>query len=136
MYLAVQRVHSPKNELEGFNTFLYSHPGVSWDGSPELLLRGPQEAVLVAQTIGLAPPGNRVRSYLDITAPDETAWPEIERSLAAYLRATARREFPFSGYAGRCSFSLSMDSELAKAWRSELANLLRFAQAVRLATPL
>jgi hypothetical protein len=32
---------------------------------------------LVEQHINLQPPGNTVRSYLDVVAPDEVFWPEI-----------------------------------------------------------
>src|SRR5687768_3322011 len=110
MYLAAQRVRAPTNGREGINTFLYSHPGQRWNGMPPDEFRGPHTGKLVAQNISVPPPGNRVQSYLDITAPDVAEWEEIQRSLVAFLGQSKPRHFPYEGVSGRCAFRLSMGS--------------------------
>jgi hypothetical protein len=85
---------------------------------------------LVEHHISLPPPGNAVRSYLDVVAPDEVFWPEIRPAFFAFVGQAQRQPFPWQGVFGRCYFRVGMDSGLANAWRRELARLYRALGAV------
>lgn len=130
MYLTSHHVVSPSTGREGVNTFLYLH-GDSWT-QPHSMVPGQNAGTLVAQSISIRPPGNRVRSYLDIVAPDEARWEEVHFGLMTALRGGAP---PWAARVGKCFFRLGMELELAKRWQHELAVLYRASQALRFAHP-
>jgi hypothetical protein len=71
MYLTAQHVVAPATRREGVNAFFYRHMGQAWEllSPPDVPQGNP--GILQASAISVAPAGNRVRSYLDIVAPDE-----------------------------------------------------------------
>jgi hypothetical protein len=89
---------------------------------------------LVNQLISVPPPGNRVRSFLDIVAPDELPWPSIQSAFVAFATARQEAAFPWTGTTGSCGFGMSMEEALARSWKAEVANLYRMAFTLRLST--
>ncbi|HKY35860.1 MAG TPA: hypothetical protein VJN18_07975 [Polyangiaceae bacterium] len=134
MYLTSHHVLAPGGRQEGVNAFLYSHGAVTWQVPPaEIPDQDP--GTLVAESISLRPPGNRVRSYLDIVAPDEARWDEVRVALMEFVGDSQRSPLPWVGGTGRCSFRFGAEQSLARQWQKELAILYRSAQALRLAHP-
>jgi hypothetical protein len=123
MYLAAQRVVAPKSKQTGINAFLYAHGGRRWHVPPsDIPDRDPGR--LERKSIVVKPPGNRVRSYLDIIAPDDLKAEELQRRLMAFLRRMQGSPFPWEAVEGPCLFRIGMDAELAKAgWSREVAAL-------------
>lgn len=136
MYLTAHRVVSPTNQREGVNAFVYRHEALDWDAAPPVEIPEHNPGTLVAQSISVPPPGNRVRSYLDIVAPNDSRWAEVHVALMAFLGRERHKALPWRGRSGRCYFELGMEHQLAPRWIGELAILYRAAQALRLANPL
>jgi hypothetical protein len=128
MYLTAQRVRSPTG-VEGINAFRYVHGAVVWQGLPPSGLPDEDPGTLVAQSIAVPPPGNRVRSYLDVVAPDGTPWDEILPALMTVVSEAQRGAIPWAGIAGRCFFRVSMDREIAAHWQRELGELCRAVES-------
>jgi hypothetical protein len=80
VYLTSHHVASPSSGHEGVNTFLYLHGSYTWTVLPPGV-PDQNPGTLTAQSISVRPPGNRVRSYLDIIAPDEARWKEVRVGL-------------------------------------------------------
>lgn len=134
MYLTSHHVVSPSSGQEGINAFLYLHGEHSWSvRPPEIPDQNP--GVLRAQSISVRPPGNEVRSYLDIVAPDETRWEEVRVGLMDFVGTCQRSQLPWASQSGKCFFRLGMELGLASQWQKELAVLYRASQALRLANP-
>ncbi len=123
MYLTAQRVVAPTTKASGINAFLYRHGGRRWHVPPrDIPDREPGR--LAKKKIAVEPPGNRVRSYLDIVAPDDVARDELRDRLMTFVRRMQGRPFPWEAVEGPCLFRLGMDEELAMAgWSTELAAL-------------
>lgn len=134
MYLTAHHVLDPNSGHEGVNSFLYSHGAYTWQ-APPLDIPDQNPGTLVAESISIRPPGNRVRSYLDIVGPDEARWDEVRVGLMTFVGETQRRPLPWVGTTGRCFFRIGMDRALSQQWQRELAVLYRAAQALRLANP-
>ncbi|MBI3204057.1 MAG: hypothetical protein HYZ29_21145 [Myxococcales bacterium] len=132
MYLTSHHVVSPSSGQEGVNTFLYLHGPYTWTQPPPGI-PDQNPGTLSAQSISVRPPGNRVRSYLDIVAPDETRWAEVRSALMEFVGMCQRSPFPWTEQSGKCSFRLGMELGIAGQWQRELAVLYRAAQALRLA---
>jgi hypothetical protein len=130
MYLTAQRVRAPRGD-EGINAFFYTHGAVAWSGLPPHGIPDRNPGALVAQTVIVAPPGNRVRSYLDVIAPDETPWTEIRPALISFVSEAQRQPFPWVGVSGRVFLRLGMEQSLAAQWAREIADLYRAVQSVR-----
>lgn len=135
MYVTAQRVVSPATKHQGVNAFLYRH-GMNWTTSPPADVPEQNPGTLVARAISVSPPGNRVRSYLDIVAPDEATWNEVRAELMTFLGQAQSGSLPWSGSSGRCGFALGVEPSLSRQWLTEFAVLYRTAQALRLANPL
>lgn len=135
MYLAAHRVVSPASKREGVNVFLYLHGSYTWEGLPPPMMPDENPGTLTAQTISLLPPGNRVRSFLDIVVPDEASWEEVRAGLMDFVGRSQHGPMPWSGHSGRCFFRVGMDLSLTSHWHREIAILYRAAQALRLANP-
>ncbi len=85
MYLTAQRVFAPQSKQTGINAFLYTHAGRRWHVPPgDIPDRDPGR--LAQKRIAVKPPGNRVRSYLDIVAPDDLDLEELQRRLMTFFR--------------------------------------------------
>ncbi len=130
MFVTAQHVVST-NGAEGVNAFHFSHEARVWDGLPPAEIPDQDPGVLVAQSIAVQPPGNRVRAYLDIVAPDETPWKEIRPAFITFVSEAQRNQLPWVGVVGRCFFRLGMERAVATQWQRELAELYRAAAAVR-----
>lgn len=130
MYIAAQRVISPATGAEGVNAFYYRHGPDAWSGPPPTGIPDENPGTLVRQSIVVPPPGNRVRSYLDIVAPDDTPWSEIYEAFVAFIPHRQRSAFPWIDREGRCYFRIGMESDLANDWQRELAALHRAARTV------
>jgi hypothetical protein len=133
MYLVAQHVLSPTGQGEGVNAFCYLHgPNLSWLGVPPEGIPGLDPGVLATQVICVPPPGNRVRSYLDVIASDETPQAEIRRSFVTFVSHAQRERMPWLGVIGRCYFRVGIEPALANQWKREIADLYRGIEVVRL----
>ncbi len=134
MYLTSHHVLAPSSQHEGINSFLYLHGSYTWQEPPPGI---PDQnlGTLAAQSISLRPPGNRIRSYLDIVAPDEARWDEVRIEMMDFVGKSQRNPLPWAGQSGRCYFRLGMELRLAQQWQKELAILYRASQALRIANP-
>lgn len=130
MYLTAQRVRS-HGGAEGINAFHYEHGLATWQGLPPRGVPDENPGALVANTIVVPPPGNRVLSYLDIVAPDETPWSEIRPAFMAFVSEAQHTPFPWHGINGRTFVRLGMERSLSEQWHREIAELYRAVQSVR-----
>jgi hypothetical protein len=130
MYLSAQRVVSGQND-QGLNAYCYLHGSFSWNGLPPPGIPDQNPGELVDEAIELPGVGHRVRSYIDIVAPDATSHNEIRQSFVTFVAQAQRRRFPWVGIVGRCLFRVEMEAALASQWRQEIARLYRAALAVR-----
>ncbi len=132
MYLTAQRVVSPSGQAEGINAFYYSHGPYVWEGLPPAGIPDSNPGVLVYQSVAVRQGGNRVRSYLDVVAPDETNWTEIRQSFVAFVSESQRTALPWVVVRGRSFFRIGMQLGLVQHWQSEMADLYRAVQSVRI----
>ncbi len=119
----------------GINAYCYVHPGRVWLDEPPQDL-GPGQ--LVNRIIEVDPPrGNRVRSFLDIIAPDSTSNRQIVSAIGdgASLLADTDHELPWNISHGEIRFSFNAEQALAEQWQIELKMLLGYALAVRRLSP-
>lgn len=130
MLLSAQRVRSLEG-AEGINAFCFSHGSYIWEGLPPQGIPDQDPGMLVAQSITLPPPGNRVRAYLDIVAPDETPPSEVQSAFVTFVSEAQHSTMPWIGVVGRCLFRVGMDFAIAQQWQAELARLYRAAMDVR-----
>lgn len=130
MYIAAQHVISPATRVEGVNAFYYRHGPNAWSGSPPAEIPDQNPGTLVRHSIVVPPPGNSVRSYQDIVAPDDTTWFEIYQALVTFIPRVQRSPLPWIENVGRCYFRVGMELGLAQDWQRELAALHRAARAV------
>lgn len=131
MYLVAQRVSSSAGQ-EGINAFFYTHGPCVWVGDPPpAVLPENNPGELVTQRLTVPPPGNRVRSYLDLVAPDERtdAW------LVGVLRHLAQNaemhRLPWNIAHDGCLCRFHLERALLPRWREELAHLLQAALLTR-----
>ncbi len=81
MYVTAHRVVSPLEE-EGVNTFLHLHgPLFVWPENPAPLPEN-NPGTLEERATEVPPGGNRVKSYLDVLAPDATSRSEVAEAIA------------------------------------------------------
>src|SRR5436190_1852344 len=97
VYLTAHHVVSPETQREGVNTFLYLHVGQQWEQLAPLDVPHQNPGALQAQSISLAPPGNRIRSYLDIVAPDDVRWEDVHVGLMEFIGRCQSGPLPWSG---------------------------------------
>ena len=129
MRLAAQRVVSPGGQ-EGINAFYYLHGPYTWlDEPPAQITNNPGE--LVNERIVVSPPGNHVRSYLEILAADHTPSRRIARDVLDAVNLLESRPLPLNVRHGDTTFDFNAELRLAAAWRGELEALLWNALAVR-----
>lgn len=130
MILVAQRVVRPSDRATGFNAYCYLHPNRQWlDEPPPDLGRG----TLVGRLTEVPPPGNRIRSFLDITTPDTTSDDEIVQvvSSGAALMFDTGRELPWNLRNSETRFRFDLELSLAEQWELELRILLGYALQVR-----
>lgn len=130
MLLTAQRVIAPDGR-QGVNAFYYRHGAPAWIGranEAELARR----AELVNTNVALPPPGNRVRSYLDIWAPDFTPTGQVFRDVVEPLDLLVNtQQLPWNLSNGNTTFKFDLEADLAPGWYSELTHLLECALHVR-----
>lgn len=120
MYACAQRVRRQSNAAEGINAFVSLHGEKSWPA--EGILPEQDPGVLEYQDLQVVPPiGNRVRSYLDLVAPDGT--PPNVLITAALRPPTVVERFPVVWMHGPVWCRLAVEGALAHGWRQELRAL-------------
>jgi hypothetical protein len=82
-------------------------------------------------TLVVPPPGNRVRSYLDIVTPDKTPNEKILYDILNPIDLFANEPLPLNAHSGATTFTFNIEQALAAAWHRELEVLLHNALAVR-----
>jgi len=122
MYVTAHRVRTRLHE-EGINAYFYRH-GPYLSNEPPVPEENPGELVNTLLTVD-AIGGNHVRSYMDVTAPDEVSWPQIEPLLLQFIETYRLRPFPWAAVVGPCLFRLGMERPLARSWRRELGLLYK-----------
>lgn len=121
MYLSAHRVQAPPRDgnpgPQGINAFYYNH-------GPHVLPAGlrPESnpGVFVDSSIEVPPPGNRVRSYLDVMARDGTPLAQLAAAIAAPPRTAS---LPVDWTVGGIWCRFGAELELAPHWRRELQRL-------------
>jgi hypothetical protein len=112
---------------EGINAFCRLHGAHEWTEAPRDLLGGE----LVNQAISIQPGGNRVRSYVDVVAPDETSTREIQSALVNFIEQARGHSLPWLGAVGPCTFRFGVETGLHASWPHELVQLVLAALSVR-----
>jgi len=129
MLLTAQRVEKAARE-QGINAFCNLHGPYDWiEPPPGIPENNPGQRV--NQSIQVSPGGNRVRSYLDIIAPDETPTTEILAAVPRFLESVRATPLPWSGRIGRCTFRFGIELGLLSQWPAEFRALLHAAVLVR-----
>lgn len=130
MYLSAHHVVSPVRG-EGINAFYYVH-GHDWDADvPPQMFPEVNPGELFDQSIAIPPPGNRVRSFLDVVAPDGASPTEIRQGFVVFVSRSRGTPLPWRGTFGRCLFHIGMDLGLVNQWHTEVAVLFRATFTVR-----
>ncbi len=124
IYLTAHRVVSPTRGDEGLNAFRYSSGNYIWDGPPPAPFDlDVDPGVLVDQRVTVQPPGNHVRSYLDIVAPANAAFHELRSAVEATADGDAPQRLPAEWSSGRIWIRFSAERALLPFWRTELRRL-------------
>lgn len=119
MYLTAQRPVTDPVELLGINAYLYHH-GFTWSGHPPQ----PLPPLVFVRGHESAPRGllqvRRVRSYLDVVAPDDASLDEVRRAIAHLHGSIASQPAPsWHHLCGRCRVEFGLEAALSKAWHAE-----------------
>lgn len=125
MHLIAQRVQSSQGQ-EGINAFL--HGPIGWLDRPPADL---QPGKLADSRVEMPPPGNRIRSFLEIVTPDVTPSRQVFRAILDRIDLFENKSFPLDVLIGDISFQFDLDLALAPGWRQELEFLLHHALAAR-----
>ena len=130
IYLTAHRVVSP-HDMEGINAFSYVRGSSIWpDAPPVPITVDTDPGELRHQRIELPPPGNRVRSFLDLVAPADVTRPEIAAAVETLSRRSAPQHLPAEWVQGRLWVRFGADRALLPFWRAELRLLGEAAAAV------
>lgn len=134
MYLTAQRVVSPAGQ-EGINAFFYLHGPRTWiDAPPADVWPEHNPGELVAQHLSVSPPGNRVRSYLDLIAPDDRSDGWLLGVVKHLAHNAELHPLPWNIAQDGCLCRFHLEHAMLPQWHEELAQLLRAALLVRHAT--
>jgi hypothetical protein len=122
MYVAAHRV-CRRTGTEGVNVFLHLHgSNFPWpedpSGLPETNPGGIQSDI-----VELEPGGNRVRSYLDVLAPDGTSSVRIHGVLVQVEKALGEMAAPTALQFGEVVVRFGVEQELMRKKRSEFRAL-------------
>lgn len=130
MYLTAQRIEPLTDGKGGINAFhhRHSHPLRSRELSK---VPNDDPGIVVNQHISVKPGGNRVRSFLDVVAPEATPWERIRSCFLRFVSQNRAEPMPWEGAVGECWFRLNMDAAIAEQWESELADLYLEVESVR-----
>ncbi|HKY34432.1 MAG TPA: hypothetical protein VJN18_00720 [Polyangiaceae bacterium] len=130
MLLTAQRVRNLAG-LEGINAFCNLHGSYEWFGEPPTGIPDINPGTRVNDSVVVPPGGNRVRSYLDIVAPDETPTAEVIAAVRRFVLAVRADSLPWAATVGRCTFRFGLDLGLEQQWAAEFQQLLEAALRVR-----
>lgn len=130
MLLTAQRVQNLAG-LEGINAFCNLHGPYIWFGEPPAGIPDVIPGMRVNEIVRIAPGGNRVRSYLDIVAPDETPTAEILAAVRRFVAVVRAGPLPWAATVGRCTFRFGLDLGLEQQWAAEFQQLLEAALSIR-----
>jgi hypothetical protein len=128
MKLVVQRVIAPDGR-DGINAFSYWHGGLWWTRTP------PANALSIAgaSMIAVEPAaGNRVRSYIDVLAPDAIDHDELLNGILDFADALAVQggHLPIAGQFGPVSTTFNVEGSLVPSWYDEIQHLADAAVTV------
>jgi hypothetical protein len=127
MYITAMHVISPTTQNEGLNAYLYVHGKSSWEGPPT-----PEDdpGSLQRKFVSVEPPGNRVRSYLDIVSPDGTSTAALRGALMQFVASGQHDQLPWHRIVGQMLFRFDVEFGLASQWRSEIVALFQKCEAL------
>jgi hypothetical protein len=132
--LVAQRVvrlpSASSSGVGGVNAFCWLHGDRFWlDVPPDDIGPGDLAGSIVEVPIG----GNRVRSFLEIVAPDSTPARQIIAAVGggAEFLADIARELPWKLSHGEVTFEFSIEAGMVATWQLELRILLGYALAAR-----
>lgn len=122
MYVTAHLVRSREGD-EGINAFLHLHGAeFTWPEDPAPLA-DTTPGTVVSRRTDIPPGGNRVRSYLDVLAPDGTTRHEIQGALAGLSRDLRERRNPTVFSLGSVTIRFGVDSGL-EGLRSQHLDML------------
>lgn len=119
MYLTTHRVSSPAGK-EGINAFLYRHgeveaslPRIDWSHPdlPRIVEECP--GTLSSSAIEVPAGGNRVRSFLDIVAPDSTGAARIESALDQFEGALTLERLGMAYHFSEVAVRFNVEADLS-----------------------
>lgn len=125
MFLVIQHVATA--EQDGVNAYIHEHgPRNDWDWEPPRGVPDEDPGVVIDRLTRVTVQGRgRVRSYLDIAAPDGTPVSMLTRVydvIASVLRAGG--QFPLVVVSGPLFVRFEVEEALRYDWRAELRRLL------------
>ena len=124
IYLTAHRVRSPQTGEEGINAFRYSSGNYTWEGAPPTPVAVDKDpGVLMASTIRMRPPGNRVLSFLDVVAPFDVRVDELHEALGSLAYGRPPERFPNEWTHARLWIRFGAERALVPFWRSEIGAL-------------
>jgi hypothetical protein len=120
VYLTAHRVVSTTSGIEGVNAFYHVH-GTGWtdlDSDPET---APGQLVRINRALPAG--GNRVRSYLDVIAPDMTSPGAIIGDFQHFVLGHSPEQFPCEFRGAVARVRMGIERSLAASWRAEAQRL-------------
>ncbi len=121
MLITAQRVVAPSG-LVGINSYHYEHyADTPWTTDDLTALES--SASLAKSRFQVEPGGNRVRSYLDVFAPEGTTATELLPWFQRILRTPTPPSFPFVDREDQAVLRFNLDLGLVPTWRDEFADL-------------
>jgi hypothetical protein len=128
MYVTAHRIRTRLHE-DGINAYYYMHGSSLWREAPDPE-QDPGTLVNTLHTVDTLG-GNHVSSFLDVVAPDEMSWSDIESLLLRFIDARRQTPFPWGDALGTCRFRVGMERSLAPAWQKEISLLYKACVRVR-----
>ncbi|HSN98911.1 MAG TPA: hypothetical protein VLS89_11520 [Candidatus Nanopelagicales bacterium] len=119
MYLTAQRVYSLARKKTGINAFLYRHgaevvPGMSWDRPVVELIADHHIGTRGPEHVEIAPGGNRVVSFVDIVAADDTPIKQVEDAVRSFGANISPERLPVSNTIGTVAIRFGAQSGLVE----------------------
>jgi len=130
MYVTAHRVLSPDRARQAINAFYYIHNRDWAENEVMHFLPDSNHGTLMDDMIQLSPPGNTVRSYLDIVAPDSIRTSILVSSFEELLDGLVPDKCSFVRTIGNVWFRFGIELGLAPAWRQEIEILFQHAIAL------
>lgn len=119
MILSAQRVQSASGEEAVHCTHLRQELAAVESPADRFYRPG----ILTWQHRPLAQPGNRVRSFVDIAAPEDLSADELLQAITTLVALEAPPQ-TFAANGSRVAFQLDMEANLRQNWRKEVLYLI------------